>query len=99
MNVDEEFLKYSVPTLALQLILENIFKHNTISDSYKMNIEVGVSDNKLYIQNSKKEKKVFGRKSGVGISNLRERYTFFTKDTLEIEDLDNTYRISIPLLN
>ncbi len=87
-----------IPTLALQLLLENVFKHNVISESNKMIINIFHDKGMLIIKNTKRSKPSIVKSNGVGVENLKARYTFFTDNLVEIFDNDEFYEIRLPLI-
>lgn len=99
INVDVSKLSYFVPSLSVQILLENAFKHNRASADYPLKIEIFDEDNKLVVKNNLQTKLNPGRSSGIGLSNLKKRYALLGKDEPEFIIKDDFYIAKIPLIN
>jgi LytS/YehU family sensor histidine kinase len=101
-NIHFEVIKKTnegyLPPLALQLLVENAIKHNVISESYPLTIRITVEHGFCTIFNSKKEK-LSKDSTGIGLKNLRARYTYLTKKEIQISDNDDTFKVTLPILN
>ncbi len=73
--IDEAYNKHEIPTLALQSVVENCIKHNTIST--KMPLVMGIrttDDAYLEVKNSIQPKLSTTESSGMGLKLLKKRY-------------------------
>ena len=87
-----------IMSLTLQLLMENIFKHNRITQSEKMNISITSSKQYLIIQNNKYPKNnVSSNKSG--LQNIKDRYAFFSHHPIELEDTPEHFTVKIPFVH
>jgi LytS/YehU family sensor histidine kinase len=82
LEVNEALLSYQLPTLALQLVVENCFKHNSMTSKKPLRIAIKGLEN-LYIQvcNNIQPKLGESETSGKGLELLRKRY-----ELMDIED-------------
>lgn len=102
----EEGLERSIPPLSLQLLLENAVKHNIATSASPLKIEIFTPDNtyalpygrRLVVRNNLQKRDSPGIESGIGLKNIKERYRFFTERKIEISEADNTFSVSIPLI-
>lgn len=100
VQLSDDELDYKVPPLTLQLFIENVIKHNYISVSHPMDIllysdmEQGV----ISFQNCLRPKKSVAE-SGRGLANLSERYKLLNGKDITINKSDDTFTVSVPLLN
>lgn len=99
-NIGNSYDDAMVPPLTLQLIIENIIKHNVISRTKPMKVIISVDENTKYmsVSNCKRPKKEVVS-SGKGLSNLRQRYRLLCGKSIVIEDTDDYFTIKVPLLN
>lgn len=86
-----------LPPLSLQLVFENILKHNIISTHLPMSITMKVQDNQLVIQNALRPKKV-NNSMGIGTQNLTEKYKLLNRPAPTFEKGATTYTVFLPLL-
>ncbi|MEO0896425.1 MAG: histidine kinase [Bacteroidota bacterium] len=74
-NIDESLHSFLLPTLALQIVVENCFKHNSMTASMPLYIEISSTDDG-YIEVKNNLQPKFGEveSTGFGLSNLEKRY-------------------------
>ena len=92
---------YFVPPLALQLLLENVIKHNTALQANPLRILVYLDADKqaLTVRNTLRPRRLApGESSGLGLKNLAARYAFMTDKPLVIREQDGEFMVSLPLL-
>lgn len=88
-----------LPTGALQTLLENVVKHNTINDQEDtIKTRISIQNQNITITNNKGQSgKVITTKSG--IKNLIKRYQLLTDEKVIIENTKAHFTITIPLLH
>ena len=87
-----------VVPLSLQLLLENAVKHNQVTPSKKLHIQIYEKDGNLMVENNLQPKKVMRESSGVGLQNIYQRYRLLTKREVLVEKSPELFRVSIPML-
>ena len=85
--------------LSLQLLLENAVKHNTVSASKPLHIEVYEEDNMLVVKNNLQEKQVLKAGSGVGLKNIQQRYSILSARQVLINRTPTAFEVRIPVLS
>lgn len=100
IDINEDDLNKAIPPLSGQMLIENVIKHNTISRSNPMEINIKSSTgNYLEITNTIKPKKYDDeKKSGTGLLNIKNRYAYFTDRKVEIEKENGYFKVLLPLL-
>lgn len=85
---------------ALQLALENIVKHNQLSKTYPLSIYISNNESSLVIVNSYKPKYVTTHPDSLnlGLRNLNERCKLLIKREISIEKSNETFSLSLPLV-
>ena len=93
-------LNKKIPSLTLQLLIENVIKHNIINMENPMVIHLDYSDKDqtLSVRNKIKLKKDVA-KSGMGLKNLSARYLLICNLHITIIDDSEYFTVKIPLLN
>ena len=99
IKFDDKELNYALPPLSVQMLIENAIKHNVISKSSPLRIDLEISDKYLKVTNSKELKLSNKSKSGgTGLENIKNRYAYFTDIPVLIEDSEKHFSVSLPLL-
>ena len=74
-EIDSKYNLYQLPTLALQNVVENIFKHNALSAKKPIQITIKTNtEGFLEVRNNLQEKLIKPDNSGKGLQLLMERY-------------------------
>jgi len=84
--------------LALQLLIENAVKHNEISSQNPLKIEIIRDDDYISISNNTKPKRIGESSNKVGLKNLEQQYSFFTKKLIVVDGENGKFAVKIPIL-
>lgn len=95
--VQDEYLENMIPPLTLQLLVENIIKHNSITSKKKMKISICVEDNFIVVSNTINLKK-HRESTGVGLKNLSNRCLLILGRDIVISADNDIFTVKIPLL-
>ncbi|SKB83828.1 hypothetical protein SAMN05660776_0044 [Salegentibacter holothuriorum] len=87
-----------VVPLSLQLLLENTIKHNTVNSENPLEITIVEEDRNLVVENNIQPKKILKRGSGVGLSNIQQRYGLLTDRKVEVFNENQVFSVKLPLL-
>jgi ligand-binding sensor domain-containing protein len=95
---EQEAAAYSIPPLTLQLLAENAVKHNAISKDKPLTLRLSISNNQLQVQNNINEKLNAEKGEGLGLQNIKNRFLLIAGKEVTIENTDNTFIVSLPLI-
>ncbi len=84
--------------LSLQLLLENAVKHNVVTASRPLHINVFEKNGMLCVSNTLQEKQVVKKSSGVGLHNIQQRYHLLTDKKVNITKTATEFSVAIPML-
>jgi sensor histidine kinase YesM len=87
-----------VVPLSLQLLLENAVKHNTVTSAKPLKIRIYESNGSLVVENNLQPKQILHKSSGVGLSNIRQRYHLLTNKKVSITQQAKSFSVAIPML-
>jgi len=88
-----------LPPLSLQLLLENAIKHNIVSESDPLIINIYRKDNFLLVSNTLQAKLNQSEPStGVGLNNIKMRYQLLSDRNMEIIQTRNEFLVKLPIL-
>ena len=88
-----------LPTLSLQILIENVVKHNTIPSDGKIKVLLRIEDGELVLWNEKSAKPKQVDSSGLGLLNLSKRCELLCGKDISISDLVDSFSVNIPLFN
>lgn len=92
---------FFVPPLALQLLLENVIKHNAAfqADPLRVLVRLDATAGTLTVRNTLRPRRLApGESSGLGLKNLLARYAFLTDKPLVIKEENGEFAVALPLL-
>jgi len=98
IDVDESVLKRYVPPLSVQSLLENAFKHNTLSKANPLSIEITSDQDSIIVRNSLQLKQHKESGGGVGFGNLKSRYQLISGQLPEMSMTEKEYRVTLPFI-
>ena len=86
-----------LPPLTLQLLVENVIKHNSITQSKPMQISIGIENNYLIVNNPVQPKKSNESSSGVGLENLSNRCKLMLGEEIIVIKDNHLFTVKVPL--
>ncbi len=87
-----------IPPLSLQLLLENIIKHNVFTEKKPLKIFMYIEDEFLIVKNELRKRVHSQNTSQKGLFNLKQRYNLLGNKKIEINEEENYFIVKIPLL-
>ncbi len=98
-NIDKKYYPSFILPLTLQLLIENALKHNAMTPSSPLNIEVFVDEKKqaLIVKNNLQTRNVEDS-TKTGLVNLQQRYLNFVGKNISFQQSDYTFIVEIPVL-
>jgi two-component system, LytTR family, sensor kinase len=99
MNIGEDFKLFLVAPLAIQMLIENAIKHNIVSSSRPLIVEIFIgSGHTLVIRNNLQKKDLAEGSTKIGLQNIIERYKYLTNKAVEVEVSKHHFTVSLPIL-
>ncbi|GAB3701788.1 hypothetical protein GCM10027592_30420 [Spirosoma flavus] len=108
VNIPANYQSYLLPPLTLQMLVENAVKHNVISASKPLTLEIwAIPDayspaqhpGQLIVRNNLQRKNGTGVLSNhVGLSNIAAKYQLLAKTEPSVRDDDGYFTVILPLL-
>ena len=84
--------------MSLQLLLENAIKHNVVSKTKPLEINISTSKNALIVKNIIQLKSTKLPSTKLGLKNIEKRYDLLSDQAIEIKNDGKSFEVIIPLL-
>lgn len=88
-----------VPGFSIQLLLENAIKHNALTLQDPLTIIIEEMNGWLKVENNIQNKQSIEDSTRSGLANLSERYRIISGNDIQVESDENTFKVSIKILN
>jgi sensor histidine kinase YesM len=97
INIQPSSLTKQVPTLVLQMLVDNCIKHNIISAKNPLYIKIFDDKKSITVTNNLQPKHSV-ESTGQGLKNIEGRYRFITNEPVKIISDDKQFSVTIPLI-
>ncbi|MFP2997556.1 histidine kinase [Spongiivirga sp. MCCC 1A20706] len=97
IDIPENYLNEQIPSLALQILVENAVKHNEISETNPLHVTIDVEDDAIVVRNKIIERKTLVSSTGYGLVNLNKRYQLLKDIKISISNTNNFFTVKLPL--
>lgn len=98
INLPNSIMNSHIPPLTLQLLVENVVKHNSISTDKPMFIYIAALDNThVRVMNTKNGSLQSAASFKIGLENIKKRYAYVTPRKIDIKDADK-FVVSLPVI-
>jgi two-component system, LytTR family, sensor kinase len=87
-----------VAPLTLQMLVENAIKHNEVSKSNPLSIDVFEEGDYIIVKNNMQKKNNVVESTGLGLTNIKARYTFLNEKKVIIDENDGCFMVKIPII-
>ncbi|MFT3680718.1 MAG: sensor histidine kinase [Ferruginibacter sp.] len=88
-----------LPVYALQSLAENAIKHNILTSEQPLHIEIiSLGDERVLVKNNFQPRPIIEDSSGVGLSNLAERYRLLAGTGIDINNENGFFTVQIKIL-
>ena len=95
-NLAEVLLNYAIPPLTLQLLMENVVKHNRVSEEDPIKVNISTDKMKVVFSNNIRCRNEQTYTSGRGLKNIQERFKLLGDSTPEIMNDGEMFKVIIP---
>jgi len=97
IDLPQKILDTYVPPLSIQMLVENAIKHNQISQTSPLCVEIEADKNYLCVKNNINPLNKQPLSFQIGINNIQKRYAYFTHNDILL-DKGDYFKVSLPLL-
>jgi two-component system, LytTR family, sensor kinase len=99
VEVDKKYEQYLLPSLSLQLLVENAVKHNQVSKSQPLVIDIfTTAGKKLVVSNNLQPKIIKSPSNRIGLENIRSKYSLLEQNGFQVLEDGKTFSVVLPLI-
>ncbi|MEJ8816885.1 sensor histidine kinase [Lacibacter sp. H407] len=99
IEIDKRYDTYMLPSLTLQLLVENVVKHNVLSKNKPLVIDIfTTAGNKLVVNNNLQRRTVKVPSNKVGLGNIKAKYELLKQQGFQVIDDEKNYTVVLPLI-
>jgi len=98
IEINPASLQLQIPTLALQMLVDNCIKHNIISSKNPLTIKIFSNGESITVENNLQLKQNIGS-TGQGLKNIEGRYRFISNEPIKIVSDNNIFSVTIQLIS
>lgn len=99
VEADKRYDNYLLPSLSLQLLVENAVKHNVLSKNKPLVIDIfTAAGNKLIVNNNLQRRTVKGPSNKIGLDNIRTKYRLLNQNGFHVMEDARNFTVVLPLI-
>lgn len=99
LDIDKRYHPYLIPSLTLQLLVENVVKHNQLSKHQPLVIEIfTTAGNKLVVNNNLQRRTVKAPSNRVGLENIKAKYDLLNQKGFQVMEDGKNFTVVLPLI-
>jgi two-component system LytT family sensor kinase len=99
IETDKKYDHYLLPSLSLQMLVENAVKHNVLSKNKPLLIDIfTTAGNKLVVSNNLQARTVKGPSNGIGLDNIKAKYGLLNHNGFQVLQDSKTFSVVLPLI-
>jgi two-component system LytT family sensor kinase len=99
-EIDPKTEHLLLPTLSLQMLIENAVKHNSFNEKNPLHILIkSKGKNQILVRNNLNIRKTNKISAGIGLQNIKQRYGLYSSKLVEIDQNESVFEVRLPLLN
>lgn len=100
IDIPPQYLRHYVIPIALQMLIENAIKHNIVSRSKPLYIDIHANGNQtLVVRNNLQPRQVPEPSSQIGLKNIQQRYELISGRDVIIRQTHEVFEVSLPLIS
>ncbi|MBO5875556.1 MAG: histidine kinase [Alistipes sp.] len=97
IEIKDEYLEHTLPSLSLQPLIDNAVKHNSITSKRPLHVVIRTEGEELVVSNLKSPLVEPAQGTGIGLKNLNSRWELITGKSIEIIDTEESFMVRLPL--
>lgn len=96
--IESSLQEYVIPPLSVQMLVENVLKHNSMTEQKPLKMYIRISEKTLEVENPIRPKRHQEESIGIGLKNIQKRFELLGMDSLIVEQTEECFRVCLPLM-
>ncbi|HYF32201.1 MAG TPA: histidine kinase [Chitinophagaceae bacterium] len=99
VQIDKRYNPYLLPSLSLQLLVENVVKHNVLSKNKPLVIDIfTTAGNKLVVNNNLQRRTIKAPSNKVGLDNIKAKYALLNQPGFQVMEDGKNFTVVLPVI-
>jgi two-component system, LytTR family, sensor kinase len=99
IEIDKKYDQYLIPSLTLQMLVENAVKHNVLSKNKPLAIDIFTTPgNKLVVSNNLQLRTIKVPSNKIGLDNIKAKYELLNYSGFQVLKDQKTFSVVLPLI-
>jgi two-component system, LytTR family, sensor kinase len=99
VETDKKYDQYLLPSLSLQMLVENAVKHNVLSKNKPLVIDIfTTAGNKLVVSNNLQLRTLKAPSNKIGLDNIKSKYELLNQTGFQVLKDQKTFSVVLPLI-
>lgn len=99
IQIDKRYDLYLLPSMSLQLLIENVVKHNVVSKNVPLEIDIfTIAGNKLVVNNNLIRRVAKAASNKVGLENIKAKYGLLKQPGFQVMEDERNFTVILPLI-
>lgn len=99
IQIDKRYDLYLLPSMSLQLLIENVVKHNVVSKTAPLEIDIfTIAGNKLVVNNNLIRRVAKAASNKVGLENIKGKYSLLKQPGFQVMEDERNFTVVLPLI-
>ena len=99
IEIDKRYDLYLLPSMSLQLLIENVVKHNVVSKNAPLEIDIfTIAGNKLVVNNNLMRRIAKAPSNKVGLENIKAKYLLLNQPGFQVMEDEKNFTVVLPLI-
>lgn len=99
IETDKKYDQYLLPSLTLQMLVENAVKHNVLSKNKPLTIDIfSTPGNKLVVSNNLQVRTIKVPSNKIGLDNIKAKYELLNCSGFQVLKDTKTFSVVLPLI-
>lgn len=99
-NIEAKYHNMTIPPLTLQMLVENAIKHNIVSKTKPLHIDIYIENGEsVIVKNNLQKKETADVSMKTGLENIRKRYRILGNKEIDVITSTTNFMVAVPLID